>query len=89
MSGLFHTESDGRTVWVHRGDETVARFGVYGIDIHNTIDAYLDGAPLCYYCTFDKTTREDWFTFVDKVKEFYGFAVDAHHMPVRFQETSP
>ena len=79
-------QSDGITVWIHSGGETIARFGQYGIDIHNTISNQLLGQSQCLSCTHTKTTIQDWREFVKQVKEFYEVVVADSYTPDRFLE---
>jgi hypothetical protein len=78
-------DSDGVTVWVHQGGETIARFGIRGIDIHRPINEQLKGWSQCLHCSHGITDRADWDIFVSSVKEHYGIDVTAEHMPLRFK----
>lgn len=79
-------ESDGRTIWVTNNQgETIARFGRGGVDIHNTHEAQLAGAPQCLICTHSSpSTAEDLMLFVDKVMELFGVKISPRHRPIRF-----
>ena len=77
-------QSDGTTVWVHCGGETIARFGMYGIDIHNTILNQMNGQCQCLFCSHTKTTFDDWKTFVEQVKKLYQIEVSESYTPIRF-----
>jgi hypothetical protein len=86
LSNEVQIQSDGITVWIHHGGETIARFGNYGIDIHSTVNNQLAGQPVCLSCTHTKTTAQDWYEFVKQVKSFYGIVVSDSYMPDRFLE---
>ncbi|MHD0644441.1 hypothetical protein ACYPKM_02240 [Pseudomonas aeruginosa] len=70
--------SDAHTMWVHASDgSTVGRFSRrFGIDLHNTVSAQLNGASQCLHCTHTPGTKEDWKTFRDKMLETFNFYVD-------------
>src|SRR5882672_9069168 len=61
--GLVEISHDGRTVWVNTEEANIGRFGVYGIDVHNTISAQRNGAPECLACTHEKTHLPEWRRF--------------------------
>lgn len=76
----FH--KDARTLWVNGPDGLIARFGVFGIDIH------LAGSCEGGYCTkgnapMGMTTNEDWEVFKRKMLEIYNLAVTDEHKPAR------
>lgn len=76
--------TDGRTVWVNTWC-CIGRFGFAGIDIHREPgEAQTKGE--CLYCTHEPTTRTDWDTFVQKMKELHGVEVPQQFMPDRFKE---
>ena len=77
--------SDGITVWVNGETHCLARFGVFGIDIH-TLPA--ETRQECLFCTHKRTTQDDWKLFVTKMKEFYGIDVKDTYLPKRFRERS-
>ncbi|MGL5923742.1 hypothetical protein [Chroococcidiopsis sp.] len=77
-------QSDGNTVWVHQGGETIARFGARGIDIHNTVKDVIDGKRECLFCAHGPTNREDWVTFIVKTYETFGVVIGWKHTPKRF-----
>lgn len=81
--------TDGITVWVNSVDGLVGRFGVRGIDIHNTAaDIILTGNE-CLFCTHTETTRDDWLLFVHKMNELYGIKIATRFTPVRFALPTP
>jgi len=77
-------KSDGRTVWIHQQGEMIARFGIYGIDIHSTMGNQTEESH-CLYCTHTKTILADWNIFVEKVKEIYSIEIDPKYKPDRFR----
>lgn len=79
----YEVTGDGRTVWVN-SSICIGRFGVNGIDIHREPGEQREKGE-CLFCTHKKTTREDWDTFVEKMKEFYGVVVLPRFMPERFR----
>lgn len=63
-------------LWIHCSDgSTVARFGKFGIDLHNDITSQLNGAPECRLCTHGLVTEEDWELFKQKALEFWNVNV--------------
>ena len=74
--------SDGRSVWVNgpKG-ECLARFGRYGIDVHNSLDAQLEGEGECLQCSHEPTTRADWDAFVKAVATHHGVTISEEHTP--------
>lgn len=73
---------DGRTVWVNAADgSNIARFGRYGIDVHTSITAQIDGAPQCLACTHGLTHLADWRRFQALVKHHYNVKVADDMMP--------
>lgn len=68
---------DRRTLWIHCTDgSTVARFSLFGIDLHNTITDQLAGAPQCRLCTHGTPTPEQWQLFREKALEWFGLQLD-------------
>lgn len=78
-------DTDGVTVWIHVGPDTIARFGRRGIDIHAPGRDVLAGKPTCLFCTHEETTAEDWGTFCRKVAEIHGVIVPWEVAPIRFR----
>lgn len=72
--------SNGETVWVNGGETggAIGRFGPNGIDVHSA------DTTSCLYCTHERTTVEDWFTFQSKMLEHHGVRVNDDHTPRRF-----
>lgn len=63
-------------LWIHGPDgSTVGRFGLMGIDLHNSITEQLNGAPQCRLCTPGPATLEHWELFREKAKEWWGVDV--------------
>ena len=85
MKPAHSVQSDGVTVWVigAKGD-TLARFGRMGIDVHQTHEAQLAGAPECLHCTHSPTNPADWETFKASVAKHHGIEVGDNHKPQRF-----
>jgi hypothetical protein len=78
MSVMFELQISERkdAVWVHCSDgSTVGRFGVFGIDIHNSITEQLEGASQCKLCTHGRVSLNDWITFREKSLELWGVNV--------------
>ena len=65
-------------LWVHCSTgETVGRYDTrFGMDIHTTIDAQMNGADQCLLCTHGKSNPEEFLSFCDKVKELWGVDID-------------
>lgn len=68
---------NGNTIWVHGPDgSTVGRFDWrFGMDVHNTVAAQLEGAPQCLACTHEPATEKTWFQFVVAMREHHGIVV--------------
>lgn len=68
---------DRRTVWVHGADgSTVGRFSKsFGMDVHRTWTAQLEGAGQCLACTHHAPSLGDWLSFVALINEHYGLVV--------------
>ena len=69
--------ADGSTVWVHALDgSTVGRFSKrFGMDVHTTVTAQLQGAGQCLHCTHAPAGEPEWRQFVDLMREHHGIAV--------------
>lgn len=78
MTATVQVSEDRRTCWVHALDgSTVGRFSMtFGMDVHTTLEAQLQGASQCLRCTHDAPTREDWIQFCALMREHYGVVVD-------------
>ena len=85
MSRRVQIIADGRTVWVNGpSGGCIGRFGISGIDIHREPREQQEKGE-CLYCTHAVTTRKDWDTFVEKMRELYGVALFPDHMPERLR----
>ena len=73
--------SDGRTVWVNTPECAIGRFGPYGIDVHRTIQAQMEGQPECLACTHGPTNLADWRRFQTLMIEHYNVMIPDNHMP--------
>jgi hypothetical protein len=63
-------------VWIHASDgSTVGRFGIMGVDLHNTATEQMAGKPECRLCTHGRVTEDDWTLFKDKVYEWWGIEI--------------
>lgn len=78
-------ESDGRTVWVHRGGETIGRFGRFGIDVHSTLQEQMEGASQCKCCTHGPTSSTHWELFKAAMLQYHEVIVGNEYMPIRLQ----
>ena len=79
-----HIVSDGRTVWVNDRYTNIARFGHFGIDIHNTAAEQMKG-NVCIECTHERTSLSDWRHFQVVMKRVFDIEVSDDYMPVRFK----
>lgn len=76
MEYEIQTSENKNAVWIHASDgSTVGRFGVMGIDLHNTVTDQLNGASQCKLCTHGKVNANDWGLFKEKSLEFFGVKV--------------
>lgn len=78
--------SDGRTVWVNMAGCSIGRFGPYGIDVHRTIQAQMEGQPECLACTHGPTTLADWRRFQTSMMDHYGVIIPDNHMPATVRQ---
>ena len=77
MKYEIQTSENKNAVWIHASDgSTVGRFGMMGVDLHNTVTDQLNGMPQCRLCTHGKVSEEDWSLFIEKSFEFFGVKVD-------------
>lgn len=75
-------QTDGRAVWVSGADgSNLGRFGRWGVDVHTTIEAQMNGAGQCLVCTHGHTTLSDWRTFQHGMLEHHGVVVPDDVMP--------
>lgn len=73
--------TDHETVWVHCSDgSTVGRFSVFGIDIHNSVTAMLNGAHECLLCTHNTPSIEDWEIFRSKALELWDIDIPENYV---------
>lgn len=65
------------TVWVAGPDGScLGRFSKkFGLDVHTSAEAQLDGAAQCLYCTHSPAGPEDWKIFRAKMLEHHGIEV--------------
>lgn len=84
----YEITTDGITVWVNDLEKNIGRFGRMGIDIHQATIQKASQDGECLFCTHAVTTKEDWDTFVLKMKEFHDVEVASNFMPVRFKTPS-
>jgi hypothetical protein len=60
-----------RAVWVNDATGCLGRFGVYGIDVHRTMDEQVAGLAECLFCTHGSVMAEDWPRFVEALQRFH------------------
>lgn len=76
-------QADSRTVWVNGADgSNLGRFSRWGVDIHTTIAAQMNGAGQCLACTGGHTKMSDWRDFQHGMLEHHGVTVPDDAMPV-------
>lgn len=85
----FELLSDGRTVWVNTSVCAVGRFGPYGIDVHRTLQAQMEGQPECLACTHGLTNLDDWRRFQSLMQQHYSVTIPDHHMPASLRTNLP
>lgn len=68
---------DGRRLWINSADGScIARFDKrFGLDVHRTATAQMEGAPECLRCTHGPAGQEEWDLFRAQVLEHYGIEV--------------
>ena len=69
---------DKKTVWIHSPNDgsTVGRFSkIFGMDVHTTVSAQLDGAGQCLCCTHEPPTVKEWEHFVHMMHEHHQIFV--------------
>lgn len=79
----------GKTVWVHAPHDgsTVGRFDWdFGMDVHNTVSAQMDGAGQCLNCTHEAPGYAEWLEFCASVWKNHGLCVDPAIMQARAPE---
>lgn len=78
---------NGATVWVNGDDGScIGRFSkVFGIDVHTTATAQMDGASECIFCTKTPGGPQDWAKFREKVLEAYG--IDVPEDTISFEDS--
>lgn len=84
--GVVEITNDGTTVWVNTELSNIGRFGRYGIDVHRTLDAQLQGASQCLACTHGPTHLAEWRRFQLLMLEHYGIEIIDWHMPQRIMQ---
>lgn len=74
----IQVSADGTTVWVHAEDgSTVGRFSRrFGMDVHTTVTAQLEGASQCLHCTHAPAGKVEWEDFCRLMNEHHGIEVD-------------
>ena len=75
---LIQVSSDGNTAWIHSPNDgsTVGRFSkIFGMDVHTTVSAQLDGAGQCLCCTHEPPTVKEWEHFVHLMYEHHRIFV--------------
>lgn len=81
----YEVSSDGMTVWVDGPGGFVGRFGRQAIDIYNKLNLEESPGQSCLYFKKGTKDREDWETFLTKMKEFYGIEIPEKFTPMRFR----
>lgn len=84
-------DTDGRTVWVHSAKDgsCIGRFSRFGVDVHNTADAMIAGAPQCLECSHDLPPRESWRAFKRAMLLHHEAVVSDRYMPGFVREDMP
>lgn len=79
MSDLVQVSGCGKTVWVHALDgSTVGRFSkVFGMDVHTSATAQMDGQSQCLKCTHIKPEQADWLEFCEMMMTHHKTPVDS------------
>lgn len=69
----------GERVWVHTNDgSTVGRFDKrFGIDVHTTVAAQLEGASQCLMCSHEPAGPEQWAQFCQAMLDHYDILIPA------------
>jgi hypothetical protein len=69
--------ADGATLWVHAEDgSTVGRFSKrFGMDVHTTVTAQINGQAQCLKCTHEPGTQADWERFVDLMWTHHAISI--------------
>ncbi len=74
---------DSRTVWVTAPDGgTVARFGRFGVDLHNTLEEQQATGRQCLDCTHGEPNEADWLRFREGLVTHYGVRLPAACKPI-------
>jgi len=84
--GVVEISNDSVTVWVNTEASNIGRFGRYGIDVHTTLDAQLQGASECLACTHGPTHLAEWRRFQLLMLEHYGIEITDRHIPQRIKQ---
>lgn len=71
-----------RAVWVNNASGCLGRFGVFGIDVHRTIEEQSLGHAPCLYCTHARVTLDDWRRFKAAMLEFHHIDLSDQPAPV-------
>ncbi|MEJ6003686.1 hypothetical protein [Paucibacter soli] len=68
---------DGSTVWVFAMDgSTVGRFSKrFGLDVHTTVTAQMNGSKECIHCTHEPAGHKEWLEFCELMKKHYDIEV--------------
>lgn len=77
--------SDGRTVWVNLPSGCIGHFGLYGVDVHTTPAAQIEGTAQCLDCTHAPTTLTDWRRFQAALQAHYDIEVGDEWIPARLR----
>lgn len=76
---LYEIQADAArgTVWVTAFDGScIGRFSKrFGIDVHTTSTAQLDGESQCLMCTHKVAGREAWLVFIGAVRQYHRIDV--------------
>lgn len=84
---FLQTSETRDRVWVHCSDgSTVARFGLAGLDLHNSVTEQMQGKPECRLCTHGWVNQQDWALFRERVLDWWNVAIPENAIdPKHFQ----
>ncbi|AQH05819.1 hypothetical protein A9R05_43180 (plasmid) [Burkholderia sp. KK1] len=70
----------GDTVWVNGPDgSSIGRFSKrFGIDVHTTATAQMDGESQCLFCTHGAAGAAEWGAFRRAVLKHHGIDIPAN-----------
>lgn len=75
----IRVSDDKGTVWINDDEGScIGRFSrKFGIDVHNSVTALMNGEPHCLFCTHEPAGEAEWKLFIEAMSRNHAIEVDS------------